>query len=238
MLEVKQLVVRYGRITALQQVSLHVEAGEIVSVVGQNGAGKSSLLNAIAGAVGATAGEVVLEGTRLTGLSPEAIARRGVALVPEARHIFARLTVEENLKLATSARRGRDGFHEQLDEIFTMFPVLKKTFKASAGKLSGGEQQQLAIARALVARPKVLLLDEPSLGLAPLLVDLVFQSLLELNRRGVTILLVEQFAKRAREISTRTYILRSGRVALTVTGTIEEQALQAAYFGIQEEATT
>jgi branched-chain amino acid transport system ATP-binding protein len=234
-LVVDNLAVHYGRIVAVQGVSLTVGAGDIVSVVGQNGAGKTTVLNAIAGAV-PSSGEIVFEGKKLNGLAPEAIARRGISLVPEGRHIFGQLTVGENLRLGTTVRRDRGNVDRHLDEIFEMFPVLRNMYKSSAGKLSGGEQQQLAIARALLANPKLLLLDEPSLGLAPMLVELVLQVIEDLNRRGVTILLVEQFVERARQISKRTYVLRQGKVALTVEaggGADAERALERAYFGLE-----
>lgn len=233
MLTVADLVVEYGRVRAVQNVSLTVAAGEIVSVVGPNGAGKTSLLNAIAGAVAPSHGEVIFNGKRLTGSSPEQVVRQGIALVPEARHIFGQLTVAENLQLGTTARRDRTGLKQHMEEILTMFPVLRRTYRSSAGQLSGGEQQQLAIARALIADPKLLLLDEPSLGLAPVLVDLVFEVLKQLNQKGVTILLVEQFVQRAREIADRTHVLRAGRVALTVGKSGEDEgSLEGAYFGL------
>jgi branched-chain amino acid transport system ATP-binding protein len=213
LLSVEELAVHYGRVVALRGVSLTVEKGEIVAVVGPNGAGKSTLLNTIAGRTRAFAGRVVLDAEPILGLPPERIVRKGLALVPEGRHIFQTLTVAENLKLGAMAGdgRGRDIDHGLLRE---RFPILEKYLDTPAGRLSGGEQQQLAIARAMLARPRLLLLDEPSLGLAPLVVDAVFQLLEQLHEDGTPILLVEQNATRAVALSDRTYVLKSGRVVL------------------------
>jgi branched-chain amino acid transport system ATP-binding protein len=234
-LTVDNLVVHYGRTAALQGVSLTVATGEIVSVVGPNGAGKTTLLNAVAGAIPSTSGQIEFEGKKLNGLAPESIVRLGLSLIPEGRHIFGQLTVGENLRLGSSVRRDRAAVERHQEEILVMFPILRRLYRSSAGKLSGGEQQQLAIARALLANPTLLLLDEPSLGLAPKLVDLVFQIIQELRGKGVTILLVEQFVQRARQVSNRTYVLRQGKVVLTVegieSGADEAHQLEMAYFG-------
>ncbi|GED90466.1 ABC transporter ATP-binding protein [Streptomyces sp. 6-11-2] len=213
MLRVNDLTVRYGAVTAVDRVSLEVPEGKVIALVGVNGAGKSSTLAAISGLVKAESGSVELDGEQLSRLPPETVVRRGIALVPEGREIFASLTVEENLHLGTLGRGDRGSAREATEEVLEQFPVLRKYLKSSAGKLSGGEQQQLAIARALLSNPRVLLLDEPSLGLAPQVVDLVFDVIDGLRDRGVTVLLVEQNATRAIELADFTYVLRLGRIA-------------------------
>ena len=211
MLEVDGLVVRYGRVEAIRGISLSVRDGEAVAVVGPNGAGKTTLLSAIMGRIRATAGSISFQGKALTRLPPEKIVRLGIGLVPEGRHIFTTLTVEENLKLgAMAAGHGADNISQWM----TRFPVLATYRHVPAGKLSGGEQQQLAIARAMAARPRILLLDEPSLGLAPLVVDDVFRLLEEFRAASTSILLVEQNATRAVAFADRTYVVKSGEVVL------------------------
>jgi branched-chain amino acid transport system ATP-binding protein len=214
-LEVDRLEVRYGAVAAVRDVSLRVESGEIVGLIGPNGAGKSTTLHAITGLVSAYGGDVRLAGRTIVGRPPEAIAQQGVALVPEGRRIFADFSVEENLRLGLAARRGRDG-RGSLEEAYELFPVLSNYRRRSAGALSGGQQQQLAIARALVARPEVLLLDEPSLGLAPTMVDNVFDALVQIRERGVTILLVEQRAHRTVALADRTHVLANGELRMTL----------------------
>ncbi len=216
-LAVDGLVVRYGGVTALRGLDLELRSGEIVGLIGPNGAGKSTALHAIMGAVPVHAGEVRLAGTALRGRAPEAIARSGIALVPEGRRIFAELTVEENLRLGLSGRRARDGGEQAIERVREMFPILRDFRRRSAGTLSGGQQQQLAIGRALVASPDVLLLDEPSLGLAPKIVDVVFDALAEIRRGGIGVLLVEQRAQRTVAFADRTYLLANGEVRLTLT---------------------
>jgi branched-chain amino acid transport system ATP-binding protein len=218
LLVVESLAVRYGPIAGVQDVSLHVSAGEIVSLVGLNGAGKTTTLAAIVGLVSPARGSIVFEGESLVGQPPERIVRRGIALVPEGRRIFTTLTVAENLRLGLTARKDVAGTDEDIERVTDRFPALRRYFNSPAGKLSGGEQQQLAIGRALLTKPRLLLLDEPSLGLAPRVVDLLFQSLAELHSEGVTILLVEQNAMRAVGFADRAYVLRTGRVALKGTG--------------------
>jgi branched-chain amino acid transport system ATP-binding protein len=213
MLRIDELRVSYGRIPALHGITLHVDKGEVVTIVGPNGAGKTTTLSAIFGLVAPAGGSIVFEGTSLLGAPPEKILRRGLALVPEGRHIFGTLSVGENLLLGTTARRDRDGAAADLDRVLDRFPVLREYYGRTAATLSGGEQQQLAIARALLSRPRLLLLDEPSLGLAPVVIDVVFDALEELRNEGVTILLVEQNAQRAVEFADRAYILRTGQVA-------------------------
>jgi branched-chain amino acid transport system ATP-binding protein len=230
MLEVENLVVRYGQITALREVSLQVGAGEIVAVVGPNGAGKSTLLLTIAGALRQTSGTIRHEGNLLAGRPPEARVRDGIALVPERRRIFATLSVEENLKLGATTRKDRSAVSDDLERALVRFPILRERFHASAAKLSGGEQQQLAIARSLLARPRLLLVDEPSLGLAPRVVRDILEALVGLRASGVTVLLVEQNATQAVDISDRTYLLRNGLV--DAAGTKEELLQRRDLFGI------
>jgi branched-chain amino acid transport system ATP-binding protein len=237
MLSVEGLNVSYGKVQALRDVSLEVAEGELVGVVGPNGAGKSTLLLAIAGGLNGVSGEIALDGERLRGRRPEQIATSGVALVPEGRHIFHSLTVAENLKLGATANGGKPD-DELLERTLDRFSVLRRCYATYAGKLSGGEQQQLAIARALLGRPRILMLDEPSLGLAPIVIDSVFESLAELRATGVTILLVEQLAARTVKVADRSYVLRNGRVALSGTRSELEgsEAVEAAFFGFEEEA--
>jgi len=213
-LALDRLEVRYGSVAAVRDLTLSVDKGEIVGLIGPNGAGKSTTLHAIMGAVPAYAGDIRLDGRSIRRRSPEAIAHAGVALVPEGRRIFAEFTVEENLKLGLAANRTRNG---GLDHAYDLFPVLKEYRRRHAGVLSGGQQQQLAIGRALVAEPEVLLLDEPSLGLAPLAVDSVFEALRGIRERGVTILLVEQRALHTVALADRTHVLVGGELRLELT---------------------
>jgi branched-chain amino acid transport system ATP-binding protein len=216
-LELRELFVRYGAVEAVRGLSLVAERGEVVGLIGPNGAGKSSTLHAIMGAVRAAEGDILLNGDSVRGRRPEAVARRGIALVPEGRRIFGELTVDENLRLGLAARSMRDGVQEDLEWIYALFPIVHAFRKRSAGALSGGQQQQLAIARALIARPDVLLLDEPSLGLAPTVVDAVFEALAAIRERGVTALLVEQRAQRTVAFADRTYLIANGELRLTLT---------------------
>jgi branched-chain amino acid transport system ATP-binding protein len=216
-LSVVELEVAYGPVPAVRGISLRVEPGEIVGLIGPNGAGKSTTLHAIVGLVPARGGDVVLGGRSLRGRSPESIARAGVALVPEGRRLFAELTVEENLRLGLAARRENGSVRDALAEVYALFPVLEEFSRRHAGALSGGQQQQLAIARALVAKPSVLLLDEPSLGLAPTVVDLVFATLAQIRDRGLAILLVEQRAQRTVALADRTHVLANGELRLELT---------------------
>jgi branched-chain amino acid transport system ATP-binding protein len=217
MLAVDSLEVRYGAVTAVRGLSFELAKGELVGLIGPNGAGKSSTLHAIMGAAPIRGGDVTLEGRSLVGRKPEDIARSGIALVPEGRRIFAELSVEENLRLGLAARRTREGVDEDLRSAYELFPMLADFRRRHAGVLSGGQQQQLAIARALVAAPDVLLLDEPSLGLSPAMVDLVFGTLGSIRERGVTVLLVEQRAQRTVALADRTYVISNGELRLTLT---------------------
>jgi branched-chain amino acid transport system ATP-binding protein len=214
-LAVERLSVRYGAVEAVRDLSLEVKPSEIVGLIGPNGAGKSSTLHAIMGAAAVAGGDVRLDGASLVGRRSEDIARSGVALVPEGRRIFGELSVEENLRLGLAARRGR-GNSSALDSAFELFPVLGEFRKRSAGALSGGQQQQLAIARALVAEPDVLMLDEPSLGLAPRVVDVVFDALARIRERGLAVLLVEQRAQRTVALADRCHVLANGELRLTL----------------------
>jgi branched-chain amino acid transport system permease protein len=217
LLSVRDLVLRYGNLTAVQDVSLEVAGGELVGLIGPNGAGKSTTLAAIAGFLTPAAGSLEFDGSSVVGESPEKIVRRGIALVPEGRHIFGTLSVAENLQLGATALGDRSLAGETLEDVLERFPVLRRYYRSSAAKLSGGEQQQLAIARALLSRPRLLLLDEPSLGLAPIMVDVVFDTLAQLRASGTTILLVEQNAAATVELADRTYVLRTGRVVASGT---------------------
>ena len=231
-LAVENLNVRHGAVIAVRNLSFEVERGEIVGLIGPNGAGKSSTLHAIMGLVGGSSGDVRLDGKSIARRAPEDIARAGIALVPEGRRIFAELSVEENLRLGFAARRPGGDLRADLDRIYELFPVVKEFRRRSAGALSGGQQQQLAIARALVADPQVLLLDEPSLGLAPTVVDLVFDALAAIRDRGLAVLLVEQRAQRTVALADRSHVLSHGRVQATLTpeNAGDTQAMVAAYF--------
>jgi branched-chain amino acid transport system ATP-binding protein len=213
-LVVDTLEVRHGAVRAVRGLSLEVAPGEIVGLIGPNGAGKSSTLHAIMGAAPIVGGDVKLGGRSLVGRRTEDIARAGVALVPEGRRIFSELTVEENLRLGLAGRRGNDG--GAFDRVYDLFPIVREFRRRNAGALSGGQQQQLAIARALVAEPDVLLLDEPSLGLAPRIVDVVFDALAAIRESGLAVLLVEQRAQRTVALADRTYVIANGELRLTL----------------------
>ena len=215
MLEIKNLTVSYGAITALHDISLSVPAGNIVTLIGSNGAGKSTTLRAVSGLLRPQSGEILYEGTSLTALPPHQIVRLGLSQVPEGRMIFANLTVHENLMMGAYLQKDRTVISRELDFVFDMFPRLREREQQTAGTLSGGEQQMLAIGRALMSKPKFLMMDEPSLGIAPLLVKTIFEKIVEINRHhGITILLVEQNANLALEISRYGYVLETGRIIL------------------------
>jgi len=214
-LAIEKLSVRYGAVEAVRGLSLDVRAGQIVGLIGPNGAGKSSTLHAIMGLAPVTGGEMRLDGKSIVGRRPEDIARRGIALVPEGRRIFGELTVEENLRLGLAARRARRNGHG-LARGYELFPVLREFRSRQAGALSGGQQQQLAIARALVSDPDVLLLDEPSLGLAPKIVDVVFEALTQIRDAGLAVLLVEQRAQRTVALADESHVLANGELRLTL----------------------
>lgn len=212
MLVLEDVYVRYGAIAALRGVSLHVNQGEMVGLIGVNGAGKTTTLMTIAGVLKPTSGTITFAGQPIVGQSPEEIVRKGIALVPEGRRIFPGLTVEENLRLGAAVRTDRAEIQRDIDEMCTRFSILGERLRQPGGTLSGGEQQQLAIARGLMSRPKLLMLDEPSLGLAPMLVAEIFALVARLRETGVTILLVEQNVERTLEIADRAYLLNTGQV--------------------------
>lgn len=210
MLKLSKVHTHYGKIEALKGLSLEVQQGEIVSLIGSNGAGKSTTLMAISGIIKPTKGQIEFEGKRIDSLSPDAVVRLGISHVPEGRRIFPRLTVKENLLLGAYLRK--DNIENELEKIYGIFPILKERLNQSGGTLSGGEQQMLAIGRALMGKPRLLLLDEPSLGLAPIFVNKIFEVIREVNREGVTVLLIEQNAHLALQVSNRGYILETGRI--------------------------
>ena len=228
-LVLEDVYVTHGAVAAVRGLSLEVHAGEIVGLIGPNGAGKSSTLHAVMGMAPLSGGDIRLNGASLRGRAPEQAARAGLALVPEGRRIFAELTVEENLRLGLA---GRTGEGDGLTAVYDLFPIVYEFRRRQAGVLSGGQQQQLAIARALVADPRVLLLDEPSLGLAPKVVDLVFDTLATIRDRGLAVLLVEQRAQRTVALASRTYVLSNGTLRLTLTpdDTADTRTMVAAYF--------
>ncbi|WP_027134132.1 ABC transporter ATP-binding protein [Geminicoccus roseus] len=237
MLEVQDLAVSYGGTTALAGVSVAVKEREAVCVVGPNGAGKSTLMAAIAGGVSPARGQITFDGRRLVGMRPENIARLGISLVPEGRHVFGTLTVEENLLIGTFTMSDRRHVAQDTEQLLGYFPRLKERWRQPAGRLSGGEQQMLVIARALMTRPRLLLVDEPSLGLAPMIVDTVYDTLLALRReRGLTLLINEQSSDRMLKFSDRIYVLRNGRILLHgATADLQDgEAIASAYFGFDE----
>ena len=233
LLEAKDLNVYYGAIHALQGVSFSVDDGEIVSLIGANGAGKSTTLKTISGLLRPRVGDVLLRGESLKTMPAQDIVRRGVIHVPEGRKIFAPLTVQENLEMGAFSRKDKDEIRQNLERVFKSFPRLKERLSQLGGTLSGGEQQMLAIGRGLMAQPKVLLLDEPSMGLAPILVEEIFSIIKEINAQGVAILLVEQNALMALSVANRGYVLETGRIVLEGTGQelLHDPQVMKAYLG-------
>jgi branched-chain amino acid transport system ATP-binding protein len=233
MLEVNDVHAYYGNIHALKGISLTVEEGEIVTLIGANGAGKSTTLNTICGLLHPQTGTIRLEGQEIHGLPPHTVVARGVSQAPEGRRVFGRLTVQENLEMGAFLRRDPAGVQRDMQRVFDLFPRLEERRRQLGGTLSGGEQQMLSIGRALMAHPRVLLLDEPSMGLAPLLVEDIFRVIRQLNEEGTTILLVEQNALMALSVASRGYVLETGRVALegTVDELQENPEVQKAYLG-------
>ncbi|TSA81795.1 ABC transporter ATP-binding protein [Deinococcus detaillensis] len=215
LLALNDLYVNYGAVSALRGVSLHLYAGEVVALLGANGAGKSTTLRAISNLIKVASGQILLDGSPLTGLSPTEVVARGVAHCPEGRRVFGGMSVLENLRLGASVRSDSEGIKSDTERMLSLFPILAERRSQAAGTLSGGEQQMLALARALMARPRLLLLDEPSLGVAPLIIKEIFKILRELRETGVTILLVEQNARAALGLADRAYVLRTGSVALS-----------------------
>ena len=233
MLKVTDLKVKYGMIEAIKGISFEVRDGEIVTMIGANGAGKTTTMHAISGLVKAADGSIMLDSTELTKTAPNKIVKMGLAQVPEGRRVFAQQTVEENLILGAYLRKDRDGIAKDMEEVYQLFPRLKERRVQLAGTLSGGEQQMLAMGRALMAKPSILLLDEPSMGLSPLLVSEIFNIIREINDKGTTILLVEQNAKRALSIADRAYVLETGKITLEGTGEelASDERVQKAYLG-------
>jgi branched-chain amino acid transport system ATP-binding protein len=232
LLEVEDIHTYYGNIEALKGVSLNVEQGEIVTLIGSNGAGKSTTLRSISGLTAPREGSIRLDGADIVGTPPQEIVRAGVALSPEGRHCFQRMTVRENLDMGAYLRRD-DRVNDDLQRIYDLFPRLKEREKQKAGTMSGGEQQMLAMGRALMAEPRLLLLDEPSMGIAPILVERIYETIAEINRQGMTILLVEQNANFALEVSARGYVLATGKVVLSNSAAAlrDDPEVQKAYLG-------
>ena len=233
MLKVSDLKVKYGMIEAIKGISFEVRDGEIVTMIGANGAGKTTTMHAISGLVKAAEGSIMLDSTELTKTAPNKIVKMGLAQVPEGRRVFAQQTVEENLNLGAYLRNDKDGIAHDMEDVYQLFPRLKERRTQLAGTLSGGEQQMLAMGRALMARPSILLLDEPSMGLSPLLVSEIFRIIREINDKGTTVLLVEQNAKRALAIADRAYVLETGQITLEGTGDelANDERVQKAYLG-------
>ncbi len=235
MLEVRDVHAYYGNIHALKGISLNVEKGEIVTLIGANGAGKTTTLRTISGLLKPRQGKVFLEGEDLARYKAHELVYKGMAMVPEGRGVFSKLTVAENLDMGAYHRTDKDGIQEDLERVFSLFPRLKERRNQVAGTLSGGEQQMLATARALMARPTLLLMDEPSMGLAPILVEGIFDTIQEINKEGTTILLVEQNAHMALQVAHRGYVLQTGEIVLADTADKlrENPVVQKAYLGIE-----
>ena len=233
MLKVEKLNVHYGVIHALKDVSMEGKEGEIVSLIGANGAGKTTLLQTISGLLKKTSGEVVFLGKSMNKVSAKNIVKEGITQVPEGRHIFSGMSVYENLLMGAYLRKDKDGIKADLQDIYQRFPILEKRSSQDASTLSGGEQQMLAMGRALMARPKILLLDEPSMGLAPILVKEIFNIIKDINEKGTTVLLVEQNAKMALSIADRAYVMETGNIVMTGTGAelVNSPEIQKAYLG-------
>ncbi|HWK70505.1 MAG TPA: ABC transporter ATP-binding protein [Burkholderiaceae bacterium] len=238
LLEIRQLEVAYGGIRAVRGMDLRVERGELVSLIGANGAGKSTTLRAICGLVPIAGGDILYEGKSIAGSPSYMLVREGLVMVPEGRGIFGQLTIEENLTMGGYSRKDPDGVKKDTEHVFELFPRLAERRRQSAGTLSGGEQQMLAMGRAMISRPRLLLLDEPSMGLAPLMVEKIFEVVRTIASEGVTILLIEQNAKLALETSSRGYVMESGRVILEGPSDqlLDDPKVRAAYLGEEEAA--
>ncbi len=234
MLQIENLVVGYGPIIALHGISLHVDLQEIVALIGSNGAGKSTLLNTISGLLKPVSGSISFNNLDLLSYKPNEIVQQGICQVPEGRRIFYSMSVMENLEMGAYSRTDKDGIKKDLEHVFQLFPRLAERRSQAGGTLSGGEQQMLAMGRALMTRPRILMLDEPSMGLAPVLVDTIFDIIKTLNQEGVTILLVEQNATRALSVANRGYVLETGRVVLKDSGDalLGNEHIKKAYLGI------
>jgi branched-chain amino acid transport system ATP-binding protein len=234
-LELENVHTFYGNIHALQGISINVQDGEIVTLIGANGAGKSTTLRTVSGILSPREGEVRLDGQRINALRPHEIVERGVCQVPEGRRIFSRMTVRENLEMGAFSRKDKAAINADMERVFALFPRLQERISQKGGTLSGGEQQMLAIGRALMARPKILLLDEPSMGLAPILVEAIFKTIVEINQQGVTVLLVEQNAVMALQVAHRGYVLETGTIVLadTAESLRSNESVQKSYLGIE-----
>ncbi len=233
MLEINDLNIYYGKAHALKGVSLTVGEGEIVALIGNNGAGKTTLLNTISGLLPVHSGKVKFDGVDITSADADAIVRRGIVHVPEGRRVFPKLSVRENLRLGAYTRGARADIRDDYERVFTLFPILKERVNQMGGTLSGGEQQMLALARGLMSRPKLLLLDEPSLGIAPVLVELIYQTIVEIHNQGTPVLLVEQNAFVALNTAQRGYVIETGQIVLsdTAENLLKNQSVQAVYLG-------
>jgi len=235
LLHIDSIQTYYGSIQALKGISFTVDQGEIVTLIGANGAGKTTTLHTLSGILHPRHGSIFFEGRPIHTMPPHAVVRLGIAHSPEGRRVFGRLTVAENLDMGAFVRRDKAAIKQDLDRVYTLFPRLKERQKQLAGTLSGGEQQMLAMGRALMASPRLLLLDEPSMGLAPILVDLIFETILEINKQGVTVLLVEQNALMALSIASRAYVLETGSIILSGTGKelLNNPDVMKAYLGME-----
>lgn len=233
MLKIENLVVNYGMINAVRDVSFEVKQGEIVSLIGANGAGKSTILRTISGLISPASGTITYEDNNLLTYAPKKIVQEGLSHVPEGRHVFKGMTVKENLELGAFLRKDKDGVEEDVQAVYKRFPILLERKSQDAATLSGGEQQMLAMGRALMSKPRLLLLDEPSMGLAPIFIKEIFNIIEEINRQGTTVLLIEQNAKMALTIATRGYVLETGKIVLSGTGQelLESDEVQKAYLG-------
>lgn len=231
LLRIEDLKVNYGGIKAVKGISLSVEEGQIVTLIGANGAGKSTTLRSISGLVKPAGGKITFKGEDITGMDPTAIVTRGITMAPEGRHIFPDMTVLENLKIGAYLRK--DDLTKDLDRVFTLFPRLKEREWQQGGTLSGGEQQMLAVGRAMMANPVLMMLDEPSLGLAPLVVKAIFETLVEINKQGVTILLIEQNANMALQVASSAYVLETGNITMQGGGKelLQDERIREAYLG-------
>ncbi|MDM8214166.1 ABC transporter ATP-binding protein [Enterococcus hirae] len=233
LLDVKNLSVHYGMIQAVKDVSFYVDPGEIVSLIGANGAGKTTILHTISGLIRPSAGEIDFNGDNITKDSPQKIVEKGLVQVPEGRHVFPGMSVKENLEMGAFVQKDKEAIKKNRKMVFERFPILKERLNQDAATLSGGEQQMLAMGRALMAQPKLLLLDEPSMGLAPIFIQEIFNIIQEIQRQGTTVLLIEQNAKMALSIADRGYVLETGRIILSGTGKelLASDAVQKAYLG-------
>lgn len=233
LLEIDGLKVNYGGIEALKGIDFYVDEGEIVTLIGANGAGKSTTLKSISGLVRPSAGEIRYDGQKISGLDPQRIVARGISLVPEGRRVFPNLTVLENLRIGAYLNKDAAAVEEEIERVYKLFPRLQERHWQSAGTLSGGEQQMLAVGRGLMAHPKILMMDEPSLGLAPLIVKDIFKKILEINESGVTVLLIEQNANAALKIAHRGYVMVTGNITLSGSGIelLNDPSVREAYLG-------